>query len=138
MAEQKFSTVFESVFIQKGAAETKRAVMDLNDSYSTLASVVGGAALSLKVITDAQLKELNSTRVSKEEYNKLTTALTSTAEGQKQYASAVSQTAATLQANVKAQKDAFYTTVESNKSTKNLILTEKVARLETDNAEKSL
>lgn len=137
MAEQKFSTVFESVFIQQGAEATKKAVVDLNLEYKQLSKALLEAAAASKTISAEEAKLQKGTMLSAEAYSELAKATLSSTKGQKAYAKAVGESAQLMKTGLETSKKEAEASISRMKSSKALILTEKMAKMSLEDMTKA-
>lgn len=137
MAEQKFSTVFESVFIQQGAEATKKAVVDLNLEYRQLSRALLEAAAASKTISAEEAKLQKGAHLSAEAYSALEKATLASAAGRKAYAKAVGEAAQLMKTGLETSKKEAETTISRMKSSKALILTEKMSKMSLEDMTKA-
>jgi len=137
MAEQKFSTVFESVFIQQGAEATKKAVVDLNLEYRQLSRALLEAAAASKTISAEEAKLQKGTQLSAEAYNELAKATLASTAGRKAYAKAVGEAAQLMKTGLDNSKKEAEASISRMKSSKALILTEKMAKMSLEDMTKA-
>jgi len=137
MSEEVFSTVFETVFIERGAAETKRAVLDLNNSYETMKNAIIDAAAMVDVLTAKEAALLRKQTMTKQSFEQLSTAVKRAKDGNEAYSIALADASKLAQKTVQDKRQQTLAYIEENKSARILLLTEKQSKLSIDQLEAS-
>lgn len=137
MSEEVFSTVFETVFIEKGAAEAKRAVTDLNDSYETMKSTLIDAANMVGVLDNKQVEARKKVNMTRKEFTALRDEILKAKDGHAAYNMALDLGSKLNNKAVSTQRAQVLQYIELNKSARNLVLTEKQSHISIDQLEKS-